>query len=391
MYDKTRVKTAAISLVGIRQDSNSIYSGLSAALKASTSGYYINDLSMVSLELLNASMSKDAVSANAYLTNVFESTLYDIVDRFVNRVKSELNSKELLGNQSIVAGVAPFTDKVTQNARAVGYWIRPHRGNNLKIQIKQLGFQAALQASPVRVYLYDTSKLAPITSYDFAIGTSWSVLWNTVNDFLLTYQSLAGGTGQDFLLLYYEADTNNPQTFQLQGQALTMSFDCGCSASPKSKYGKYMNIWPVEFGNSVLNWNAAASRYDIPLVQNVASYITNKTYGLLAKVNVTCDITDVLVHNIQMFAKPLQHAIAERMLMDAYATLEINSLADGKRADIMKFALKYGNLLNGYNVPDGGGRVKGLIDTLTMDFSGLDKYCLPCKEDGITRSRLTRG
>ena len=388
MYSRSKILTAAISLVGFRADNNAIYTGLSAALKATTSGRYVNDLSAVDFEMIDACISNDAVSPTAYLTAVLEGETINVIDQFVNRSKTKFESKELLSNQSIVSGVASFNDKVTQNARFVGYWFRPHASNNLNIQITKLGFQSTVAQANLKIYLYVTSQIEPLKTFTFNVSTANSLVWQSVTDWILRYESETTGTGQNYLIGYYEKDADNSQVEQLQGQALYMNFDCGCSNSPKKIYGKYMGIYPIEINNQYLNWNAVASRYDIPLVDNVGDFVTNQTYGLTAKVNATCDISTVLVTNIQMFSKAIQHACAVRILYDAYASNRINSISDSKRTQAKQFALKYDGILNGYT-DENGNRIKGLIDTLTLDFGGLDHYCLPCSP-GITTGYLIR-
>ena len=389
MFDKTRILTATSGLVGFRADDNAMYSGLSATLKSSSSGLYVNDLPGVSYEVISANLSNDAASANTYLTNLYEAEVLALIHKFSNTQKNKYNSRDLLSNHSIVSGVANFSNRVTQNARFVGYWIRPHKSNNLKIQIKELGFQATeTQGTPLKIYLYETSQLEPVATFDYTIGNKLSLVWRAVTDFILYHQSQSLGTGQNYLLGYYETDPNNPQDYQLQSQALYMDFDCGCSNSPGLIHGKYMGVHPIEIQNANLNWDSDNSEYNIPLVDDLTSCVSSQTYGLTAKVNVTCDITDVLVNNISMFAEPLQHALAARLLYDAYASNRINSISDSKRADCKAFAIKYDGILNGY-ADANGNRVKGRLETLSVDFSGLDKYCLQCKP-GIEYGNLVR-
>lgn len=357
-------------------------------LQDSESQLYVNDLPGVSFENVNANLSADAASAKTYLKNVYESEFLAIVNRFVLSSKQNYNSKELLSKHSIVSGVASMNDKVTQNARFVGYMLRPHRSNYLNIEITHLGFQSTVLQNDLKIYLYETSQLEPIATFEIDITKQYSLQWTEISNAILRYQSETGGTGQVYLLGYYEQDPDNEQSYQLQGQAIYLDFDCGCAGSPKEKYGKYVDIQPIEIPNDKLNYDEDESEYFIPLVDDVTDFVTDNTHGLNAKINVTCDITDVLCHNIEIFAPALQHAIASRILYDNYASNRMNSVADSKREQAKQFAMKYDGILNGYNTPE-GIRIKGLVDTLTVDFSALDSYCLPCKP-GLTKGNLVR-
>ena len=388
MFDKDKILVCGNELVGYREDLSPIYAALDASLKVSNSGYYINDLAGVDFEVIGAALSVDAISSDDYLKSVYESELINIVSEFVENNKANNSSKELLSNHNLVKGVANFNDKVTQNARFVGYLIKPSEGNNIASAITQLGFQATeTQATKLKIYLYETSQNEAVATFDFDITKSLSLTWEAVSDFIVNYQSLTGGTGQTYYLGYYEKDPDNPQDFQLQSQALKMQFDCGCSNSPRMQWGKYLFIKPIEINNEDLNWNG--SEYTIPTPDDIFNNVTTQTYGLLAKVNIKCDITDLICTNISMFAKSLQHAIAARLLLDAYTTKRINSIADSKRTDSKDFAFHYKQILNGHMAEDSRW-IKGLIQLLTMDFSGLDKVCAPCKKTDITFSNLVR-
>lgn len=394
MFNKERILECGESLVGFREDNNEIYEELSGPsapgpLQVSNSGIYINDLPGVSFELIAAMLPKDT-TAEAYLTAVYESELLNLVNQFINRSKQNYQSKELLARQNIISGVASMKNKVTQNERFVGYWFRPHTSNYMKTQIIQLGMQATEEQGVLKIFLYETSQLEPLKEFEFAITKKYSLIWEEVTDWILAYENRTGGTGQEYLIGYYENMIDNEQEWMLQGQALYMEFDCGCSGSPKELWDKYLGILPIEINKENLNWDETTETFNIPQVDNLRDFVTSQTYGLQAKINVICDITDVLCQNIGIFARALQHAIACRILYDAYGTNRINSISDSQKERVKQFAVKYDGILNGYTTPAPDSiRIKGLIDTLTVDFSALDKYCLPCKQ-GITIGNLTR-
>jgi hypothetical protein len=386
MFDQEKIVDAAKAahIVGFREDGNAIYSGLDNFLKGSNL-FYVNDLPAVNFQMIDAALSTDE-NADEYLTAVYESELINLVNQFTERNKTNYESKELLSNKTIVDGIA---DKIgVQNKRFVGFSFKPHRSNNLNIKITALGVQSTATQETLKIFLYETSQQEPIATFDFPITKEKSLTWEVVEDFILRYESETGGTGQAYLLGYYEKDSENEQDWQLQGNSVYKEFTCGCPGEPKSFYGKYMGIRTLEIGNANLNWNGTT--YLLPSIDYnyLGNYETNQTYGLNAKVNVTCELTNVLVENIKMFAKPLQHAMGVRILWDAFASNRINSITDAKKEQAKQFALKYEGILKGY-VTEGGTQVQGLIDLLSLDFSGLDSYCLKCKQ-GIKIGHLVR-
>lgn len=376
MFNKTKLLLCSNKLVGFREDASSTYDTLTTDQKKSNTGYYFNDLPGLDFEIIESVISKNAISATAYLQGVIESETINIVSQFIENNKANGSTKELLSNQDFTTGVAKFTDTIIQNGRFLGYLITPQKSNNIQATITQLGLQVnALQNTALKVFLYETTQLEAIATFDFDTTKVLSLVWKDVTDFIINYTSKNGGSGSQYLLGYYEKDPNNPQAYQLQGQALKMNFDCGCSGNAKLSWSKYMGIHPIAINNDYLNPNGAT--YTIPTPVDIWSCVTTQTYGLLAKVNIKCDITDMICTNIGMFSKCVQHAVVVRLLLDAYAGNRINSISDSKREQCKEFAVHYKGIINGYTTTE-GVRVKGLIELLTLDFSGLDRYCAPC-------------
>lgn len=375
--------TAATSLVGVRDDGGDSYDGLSAAVKTSASGFYVNDLPGVTLQIIEANLL-EGQTMSAYLSAVQSSEVLDIVERVVNRSKALINTKELLYNKPVTTGTANYTNRVTQRARFVGYLISPSESSNLKIQITQVGFQST-ETQTLKIYLYVTGQKEPLKTADFIITSEKSLIWSTVTDWIMYYDSLFG-PGQHYVLGYYESDPENEQSYQLQGEALYQTFDCGCGNSPKKMYGPYASITPIAIDNEYLNFEDDV--YNIPQVENWYNHQATITHGLTFKINVTCDITKLITDNITMFARAVQHGMGRRILLDAYSSSEINSVSDSKRDQNLAFANKFLADLEG-RTPEGGPQIKGLIDTISLDFSGIDHFCAPCRP-GLTMGRLVR-
>ena len=191
---------------------------------------------------------------------------------------------------------------------------------------------------------------------------------------------------------YYEPDAANPQTTQLEGLALTYSFCSGCpgnDAERRKLYQNFIGITPIEIPNNRLNWNG--TEYDLPDTDSLESYTKVRTNGLYLKLNIKCDISNVLCTNITMLAHALQLSMAIRVLGDFLSTTKHNAVADSSKQikNARDWMLKYQADLNGY-MSESGRWVKGIIDHIVIDFSNLDEYCLPCKFDKPIIGRAKR-
>jgi len=392
MYDRDTILSCGSGLVGWNESADSDHPALSPDLLISTSGYRYDDIPGIDFNIIHGTLSSVYSNTNIYLRRIHNSQLIRLVDRVVLKSKDQLKTKELLANFDPITGLANFEDKVTQSARFVGFMIMPHRSNNLRAEITYLGMQIdTAQTEPVKIYLYDTSKQEAIATFDFHYNTINSLEWQSVTEFIINYTSLIGGTAQTYLLGYYETDPDNPQTTQLEGQALYIELCSGCTqtAMRKRLYQKYIGIIPIEIPNDMLNWNV--TDYDLPDTKNLENYTTDKTHGLLLKLNITCDISNVICANIQMFAEALQYAVAIKIFGDALSSVSHKAVTDASqnRDQWKNWMLKYEAELRGYQLESGIWH-KGMIDTLVLDLSNIDDFCLKCKQTAPIVGRINR-
>lgn len=391
-YNWDVVETCTSGLVGWNSPIDASHPSLTVQNLQSTSGYKVDSLPGINWETITKSITLVESDLNNYLEDLRTEEIRKLVNRAVDRIKDKLSTKELLSNFDPIAGVAPFSNLVTQNARFVGFLIMPHESENLRAEITHIGMQInAVEANPVRIYLYDTSQQTAIATYDYQNTKDFSLEWFTsLTNFIINYRSSSSGTGQSFLLGYYENDPDNVQNTQLVNQALYLQFGSGCCGEAKRKklYQKYIGIVPVQIPNSKLNWSG--SEYYLPDSESLESYTCSTTHGLYLKFNITCDISHVICMNKDIFAEPLQLAMAVRVLGDSISSTKHNEIADASqnREQVTKWFQKYQADLEGYQT-DAGWR-KGMVDRLVLDVSNLDSFCLKCKFDKPVVGRVNR-
>lgn len=384
MYDRDTILSCSSGLVGWNQSSDPAHTKLSLDLLISTSGYRYDDLPGIDFNIIQGTLSSMYDNINTYLRGVHNSQLIRLVDRVVLKSKDQLRTKELLANFDPITGKADFKDKVTKNSRFVGFMIMPHRSNNLVAEITYLGMQLdTIQLDPIKLYLYDTSQQEAIATFDYQNLLPNNLEWKSVTDFIINYTSLIGGTAQTYLLGYYEDN--------LEGQALYIDLCSGCTqeALRKNLYQKYIGIIPIEIPNDMLNWNV--TDYDLPDTTNLENYTTDRTHGLLLKLNITCDISNVICANIQMFAESLQYAVGIKILGDSLSSVSHKGVTDASqnRDQWKNWMLKHEAELRGYQLESGIWH-KGLIDTLVLDLSNIDDFCLKCKQTRPIMGRINR-
>jgi len=366
MFDNDTIQTAGSGLTGWKSSTHADYATISSLLKSPTSSLYVNSLPGITVQLAEKAAKEESIAD--YLDNVHNEELRLLVNTFVHSLKNELKTKELLSNVTLVQGYNNYDSKITKDSRFVGYLIAPKPSKNIKASISQIGFEMDT-AQDITVYVFESSQKAAIKSFTYTCSTADSLGWQDISDLNIEYDADSYGAGTRYLIGYFESD--------LAGQVYQMDYKDGANVS-KQIFGHYMGVSPIYVPSAKLNGVSIPDRD----VLESSSSCSHPGFNL--RFNVKCDITDILVDNIQMFARPHQYAVAIRLLSDALANTEINPVnTSGKNRE------QWQNLLNMYKAELHGGhatiadtiiRKKGMMEELTLDFSNIDAVCLKKKE-----------
>jgi hypothetical protein len=335
-------------------------------LKSTNSGFYVNDLP-VYLELID--YVKREQSFNNYVQNVHNAEILTVVQRFVDKQKKQLTSKELLSNVTMIQRHNDLSQAIDANSRFVGYAITPRESKSININIKQIGLQSSASES-FTLYLYDPTQQTAIESTTVTC-TGQSVTWTTL-DWDIEFDKSDGGAGSSYIIGYFEAD--------LSGTLYHQDWSDGMAHQALKVSRHYAGLSPVRFNSSTL------SGAELPDMQYLTSSMNCKTSGFNLRFNITCDITDVLVDNINMFGEAVQYAVAIRYLKDAIGNIGLNPVisAGQNRETWDQMITDFEGVLYG-GVVEGVGYQRGIIDNLTLDFSELDAVCLKARADRISQ------
>ena len=324
----------------------------------------MNDVPGISLELIDDARREQ--SFNDYVVNVHRGEIVQVVQRFVDRQKKKLASKELLSNVTILQRHNDKSETITKNGRFVGYAITPRESKSINVNIKEIGIRG-VAGDTVTVYLFDPTQETAIQSKAVTITTSQA--WTTL-DWDVEFDKSDGGAGSTYLIGYFESD--------LTTSLYQQDWGMGQAHASQKITRHYAGISPVRFNSSTL------SGTDCPDMEYLTSSMNCKTSGFNLRFNVKCDITDVLVDNIDMFGEAIQHAVAIRILRDALGNIGLNptiSSAQNREMFTQELTDLEGRLYGGY-IENVGYR-RGIIDNLALDFSELDAVCLKAQDDRI--------
>ena len=307
---------------------------------------------------------------NAYIQQVHTSETLHFIQRFIQRQKKKLATKELLSNVTIIQKPNDLSISIDKSSRFVGYAITPRESKSINVNITQVGLQSSAGES-FTLYLFDPSQQTAIQSKTITCEGK-SVVWTDLG-WDVEFDKSDGGAGGSYLIGYFEDD--------LSGSLYKQEWAYGQAHASMKITRHYAGIAPIRF--TTLNGS------NLPDMEQLESSVCSETSGFNLRFNIKCDITDVIVGNIIMFGESVQYAIAIRYLRDALANIGLNPTISSKqnREQFEELATDYEGRLYGGFIEDLGYR-QGIIDTLVMDFSELDPICLKARDDRIAQVKF---
>lgn len=326
--------------------------------KTASSTYYVNDVPGVTVGLLDYARNDQNVCD--YITSIHQSEGLKVIDTFIAKQKKDLASKELLANLTLIQTYFSMENTISRSSRFVGYVITPRESMSICTKITSVGFMSST-AQSFTLYLYDSSQRSAIQTKTITITTPDTMEWSTLN-WDVSYDRTAGSAGQRYFIGYFEDDL----TTELYDDMWTGT----CASTAYKIFGHYMGVSPVRFSSGTLNGIYC------PNLKYINSSINCRHSGFNLRFNSKCDVTKVLVDNIDMFAQAIQHQIGCRILRDALNGYELNPVASARdnRERWKELLTEYDSKLHG-GILENGSYIPGMIDRLSIDFSNLDAVC----------------
>ena len=210
-----------------------------------------------------------------------------------------------------------------------------------------------------------------------------STEWFTLDDVYLPYQSDSNDAGGSWYLCYSQSELPEG-SLAIRKDKDWSKGPCG-SCSRKEllswkAWSKYIEVHPFFVNQELVNIDETGVHlWDVDNNQ----YTYNSNYGLNLEVTVSCDITDFIVEQRLVFQDVIAKQVAIDMLREfAYnANVRTNRYSinasrpdilyeiDGDSASLKKSGLSY--------------QLDMAINAIKLDTSGIDKVCLPCRNNGI--------
>lgn len=317
-----------------------------------------------------------------WLESKTKASIQKAIARYCNEKTAEGTNKPLCESRTLFDGTGRLVDTVKNKKNLVGFEIVPVRAKGVTTKINKICLQFT-KAGEYILYLMHSSMDAPVKIIKLNKIRDNSAEWFTVDDLYLPYQSEDNDAGGSWYLCYFQSEL--PEGSQAIRKDKDWSKEpCGsCSRRELlawMAWSKYLEIHPFFVNEELVNIeDESLHLWDVENNQ----YTYDNNYGLNLEVTVSCDITDFIIEQRMMFQDIIAKQVAVDMLREfAYnANVRTNRHSiNASRMDIL------------YEVDGDSSSMKksGLSYQLDMAFkaiklstSGIDRVCLPCRNNGI--------
>lgn len=317
-----------------------------------------------------------------WLESKTKASIQKAIARYCNEKTVEGTNKPLCESRTLFDGTGRLVDTVKNKKNLVGFEIIPVRAKGVTTKINKICLQFT-KAGEYTLYLTHSSMDAPVKIIKLNKIRDNSAEWFTVDDLYLPYQSEYNDAGGSWYLCYFQSEL--PEGSQAIRKDKDWSKEpCGsCSRRELitwMAWSKYLEIHPFFVNEELINTeDESLHLWDVENNQ----YTYDNNYGLNLEVTVSCDITDFIVEQRMMF----QDVIAKQVAVDMLREFAYNSNVRTNRHSINASRL---DILYEVDGDSSSMKKSGLSYQLDMAFkaiklstSGIDRVCLPCRNNGI--------
>ena len=317
-----------------------------------------------------------------WLEGKTKASIQKAITRYCNEKTAEGTNKPLCESRTLFDGTGRLVDTVKNKKNLVGFEIVPIRAKGVTTKINKICLQFT-KAGEYTLYFMHSSMYEPIRTIKLTKTRDNSAEWFTIDDLYLPYQSEDIDAGGSWYLCYSQSEL--PEGSQAIRKNKDWSKEpCGsCSRRELlawMAWSKYLEIHPF-YVNEELTDIEDESLHLWDVENNQYTYDNN--YGLNLEVTVSCDITDFIVEQRMMF----QDVIAKQVAIDMLREFAYNSNVRTNRHSINASRL---DILYEVDGDSSSMKKSGLSYQLDIAFkaiklstSGIDRVCLPCKNNGI--------
>lgn len=379
MYRADTIKTKFINLLGWRHHHSPVEFTIKDELTKSETGQYYQDfhplLTLDNIRSVAPEFDEGNDSFSDWLKIKTEASILKAVETFYSTKLADKTIRNILESKVLFDGAGRLTDVVRNTNSLVGFEIIPVRADGATLKIEKVGLQFN-QNGKFTLYLFHSSSPEPIKTIEVDYTKNGGIQWIEA-ELYLPYISESTDAGGSWFLCYNQTELPDGMMAIEKNRDWSKEPCRSCSSSEYESWqawSQYLEVHP--FKTPALG---EMKMWDIE--DNLYTYTTN--YGLNLKVTMECDLTDIIVEQRRSFQNVIGLQVAADMIREfAYnPNFRINRMQQNFSRNELLYELDGDS--QGYKKSGILYRLDKAMEALMIDTTGINRVCMPCKNEGI--------
>lgn len=308
-----------------------------------------------------------------WLRTKTEAGMLDLIVNYLEKKEINKTAKTIIERKALFDGIGKKDNTIPNKSRRAGFEIVASRSIGLTTRLDRIGLQRTT-VGDVTIQLHHSSKESPLKTLILSFTKPNSIEWFDLK-WDLPYVSDDTDSGGAYYISYKQSETTG---FAIKKDKEWNEAPCESCVSKTE-----LNTWKaysqfLEFHPFTVPEDEGEDLWDI--TDNRYEYSSNQ--GLNLQISLYCDYTDFFTQQRDLFKSALRKQVAINLLRElAYNS---NSRINQSESTIKKEQLIYE--IDG----DSRGRNTGMskkyeqsIDAISLNTEGLNRFCMPCKGNGI--------
>ena len=382
MYRAEVIKEKFLNLLGWRHHHNPVEYTIKEELTKSETGQYYQDMHpLLTLDNIR-SIAPEFDNENYdelfsdWLKVKTQASILKAVESFYSRKLADKTVTNLLESKVLFDGAGRMTDAVRPTNSLAGFELIPIRSEGVTLKIEKIGLQFN-QNGNFTLYVFHSSNPEPIKTIEVEYTKNGGIQWLEQTDLYLPYMSESTDAGGSWFICYNQKELPEGMKAIEKNRDWSKEPCRSCSRVDYANWqawSKYLEVHPFKVPAPT-----EAKMWDIS--DNLYTYTTN--YGLNLQVTMECDLTDIIVTQRRAFQNVIGLQLASDMIREfAYnPNFRINRMQQNFSRNELLYELDGDS--QGYKKSGILHRLEKAMEALSVDTTGINRICLPCKSEGI--------
>ena len=317
-----------------------------------------------------------------YLEKITRDGITKAIQTFTQIKGLEKETKNLLEFKTLFDGAGRLRATINNSNKIVGYEINPERSVGVTTKIERIGLQMTGATGVVRLYLFHTSKIDPVKTFDLDFTvTNGGFQWFNIENCFLPYMGEQTNAGGAWFLCYNQRDLPNGM------EAINISKDwsrepCGtCNVGNIETWReitKYLQISPF-----MVQAPETFEQFPELWDNDNMLYTNTQNYGINVELSVGCDLTDFIISQRSIFQTVVQRQVAAIALRTMAMNPDVKVNRNQSNVSKMDILYELDGNTNGVRPGGLGYDLKKAFEVLELDTRGIDRLCLGCNNKGV--------